>query len=198
MADDLDSLDDDLLKELGLDPDELSKPLVRPTSAAQSTVGAPTGGTNPRMAQPSQANTPVRKSIPTPPTSNAPAGPLQQARRPVTQETSSSAAPTPSQAPVPQRPTAQPSSVAPDPSVQFSDNLKNLAEDMPLQIVAVLGKKTMTLKEVVALKQGEVIDLKKMPHDTIDLVANGKLVARGELVLIDGKVGIQIKQLIGN
>ena len=55
----------------------------------------------------------------------------------------------------------------------------------------------MTLRELVSVQQGEFIELKKAPQDAIDLVANGKLVARGELVLIEGKLGIQIKQLIG-
>ena len=73
----------------------------------------------------------------------------------------------------------------------------HLSEDMPVQVVAVLGKRTMTLKDVIGLKQGEVIELKKLPQETIDLVANGKLMARGELVLVDGKLGIQIKQLVG-
>ena len=212
-------LDDDLLKELGLDPDEMSKPLTRPTSAAQSTVGGPagggpagsspaggapaSGGTNPGLPKPPGSSLPpgVR---PRPPAGAGPAAPLQQPvprattpppsgalRRPVGEHSLP-----PNTVPAPRAP-APVAPQVPEP-VRFADNLKNLADDMPLQVVAVLGKKTMTLKEVVDLKHGEVVDLKKMPNDTIDLVANGKLVARGELVLIDGRVGIQIKQLVGN
>lgn len=72
----------------------------------------------------------------------------------------------------------------------------SVVEDMPIQMVGVLAKKTMTLKDVLALKQGEVVDMKKLPGEHIDLVANGKLIARGQLVLIDGSMGIQIKQII--
>lgn len=81
-------------------------------------------------------------------------------------------------------------------SERFQAGLKGLAEDMPVQVVAVLGKRSMSIKDLLALKQGEIIELKKLPQEAIDLVANGKLMARGELVLIDGKLGIQIKQLV--
>jgi flagellar motor switch protein FliN/FliY len=77
----------------------------------------------------------------------------------------------------------------------FSQGVKKISENLPIQVVAVLGKKNMTIKDLIALKPGEVLELKKLPQDTVDLVANGKLIARGELVLIDGKLGIQIKQL---
>ena len=95
----------------------------------------------------------------------------------------------------------QPRPSAPVASKQAPESARStgesFAKDMPVHVVAVLGKKTMTLAEVIAIKQGEVIDFKKLPQESIDLVANGKLVAKGELVLIDGKLGIQIKQLMG-
>lgn len=72
----------------------------------------------------------------------------------------------------------------------------SLVDDMPIQLVAVLAKKTMTLKELIKIKQGEVIAMNKLPNEQVDLVANGKLVAKGQMVLIDGKLGIQIKQIV--
>lgn len=73
---------------------------------------------------------------------------------------------------------------------------KNAIDELPVQIAAVLAKRSMPLKDIFELKSGEIIDMKKMPGDLIDLVANGKLVARGELVLIDGRVGVQIRQIL--
>lgn len=79
----------------------------------------------------------------------------------------------------------------------FSQGVKKITQNLPVQLVAVLAKKTLTLKEVLAMKQGEVVDFQKLPQDSVDLVVNGKLVGRGELVLVDGKIGIQIRQMVG-
>lgn len=139
-------LDDDLLRELGLEPRSTPK-VVR--------------------------ETPVQnKSVPPPPLV-----PRQQKE----------AAPKLKQPPVP---------AMGDQERDMSRDLKNLTEDMPVQIVAILGKKTMTLRDVIALKQGEIVDLQKKPQEFVDLVANGKLIGRGELVLIDDQLGVQIKQLV--
>lgn len=67
-----------------------------------------------------------------------------------------------------------------------------LTADVPVQMVAVLGKKTATVKEIISLKKGQVIELNRFPNEAVDLVANGKLVAKGELVEIDGKLGVRI------
>lgn len=67
-----------------------------------------------------------------------------------------------------------------------------LTADVPVQLVAVMGKKTITIKEILSLKKGQVIELNRFPNEAIDLVANGKLMAKGELVEIDGKLGVRI------
>lgn len=144
-------LDDELLKELGLEPREAPE--------AKKKTPTPDVGKKPAGARPSPVS-PPKKPIKPESVPKAPSKPAQADER-------------------------------------FSNGVKNLAQDMPVQVVAVLGKRTMTLRDVVSLKQGEILDLKKLPQDTVDLVVNGKLLARGELVLIDGKVGIQIKQLFG-
>ena len=71
----------------------------------------------------------------------------------------------------------------------------NLTSDIPIQIVAVLGKKTSTVKDIVSMKMGQVLELGKMPNEAIDLVANGKLIAKGELVEIDGRLGVRILKI---
>lgn len=71
----------------------------------------------------------------------------------------------------------------------------NLTGDIPIQIVAVLGKKAVTVKDVVSLRMGEVIELNRLPNEAIDLLANGKLIAKGELVEIDGRLGIRILKI---
>lgn len=124
--------------------------------------------------EPKPASRPVSKPVlPPPGKSGKPTGPL----------TGPSATPPSGGAAIPEKAAVQ------NPG-------RALTRDMPVQVVAVLGKKTLSLADVISLKAGEVIDFKKLPHDLVDLVANGKLVGRGELVVIDGKLGIQIKQLV--
>lgn len=68
--------------------------------------------------------------------------------------------------------------------------------DVPVQVVAVMGKKTISMKELIGLKMGEVIDLDRPPNEVVDLVAGGKLIAKGELVDIDGKLGVKIVKMV--
>jgi flagellar motor switch protein FliN len=67
-----------------------------------------------------------------------------------------------------------------------------ITADVPVQVVAVLGKKATTVKEILTLKKGQIIELNRFPNEAVDLVANGKLMAKGELVEIDGKLGVRI------
>ncbi len=71
----------------------------------------------------------------------------------------------------------------------------NLTADIPVQVVAVLGKKNVTVKEIVGMKMGQVLELNRLPNEAIDLVANGKLIAKGELVEIDGRLGIRVLKI---
>lgn len=73
----------------------------------------------------------------------------------------------------------------------------DLMNDIPLQITVELGRVSTTAEEVVALKVGHVFDLNRVAGEPLDLSVNGKLVARGELVEIDGNLGIRILSLAG-
>lgn len=71
-----------------------------------------------------------------------------------------------------------------------------LTSDLPIQVVAVLGKKTISMRDLLNMRMGEVIDLGRAPSEVVDLVANGKLVAKGELIEIDGKLGVRIIKMV--
>ncbi|MBI2346368.1 MAG: FliM/FliN family flagellar motor switch protein [Deltaproteobacteria bacterium] len=79
---------------------------------------------------------------------------------------------------------------------QVGEEAIALAADVPVQVVAVLGKKTIALRELLAMQSGELIDLGRPPTAIVDLVANGKLIAKGELVEIDGKLGVRIVKMV--
>lgn len=76
------------------------------------------------------------------------------------------------------------------------DEAVSLSSDVPVKLVAVLGKKQIVLKDLLKMKVGQTIDLDRPPNEFIDLTANGKLVAKGELVEIDGKLGVRIIKML--
>jgi flagellar motor switch protein FliN/FliY len=71
----------------------------------------------------------------------------------------------------------------------------DLVHDIPLEISAVLGQTTMSLRDVVALQGGSVLELDKLSSDPIDLYVNDILIARGEVVVVDDKFAIKISEL---
>lgn len=73
----------------------------------------------------------------------------------------------------------------------------DLMNDIPLQIAIELGRVSTTAEEVVALKVGHVFDLNRVAGEPLDLSVQGKIVARGELVEIDGNLGVRILSLAG-
>ncbi|OGP15438.1 MAG: hypothetical protein A3I75_07000 [Deltaproteobacteria bacterium RIFCSPLOWO2_02_FULL_50_16] len=81
------------------------------------------------------------------------------------------------------------------PPVQATD-FSQISPDIPVNLVAVIGKRHMTVKDLLELQMGEVVELDRAPHDVVDLVANGKLVAQGELVEIQGKLGVRILRMV--
>jgi flagellar motor switch protein FliM len=84
---------------------------------------------------------------------------------------------------------------------QVDDN-DNLAEaepllgDIPMVLVVELGRVQLTADEVIRLRAGQLIELGRAPTDPVDLVVNGKLVAKGELVEIEGALGVKILNLV--
>ncbi len=72
-----------------------------------------------------------------------------------------------------------------------------LLNDIPLQISVELARVPVSAEDVVSLKVGQVLDLNRMPGEPIDLSVNGKVVARGELVEIEGNLGVRVLSLAG-
>ncbi|GAH48993.1 unnamed protein product [marine sediment metagenome] len=81
------------------------------------------------------------------------------------------------------------------PSVSEPDNIE-LLFDIPLQLTVELGRTTMSIKEVLALTSGSVIELDKLTGESAELLVNGKLIARGEVVVVDENFGLRITEII--
>lgn len=73
--------------------------------------------------------------------------------------------------------------------------LAPLAE-VPVTVEAVLGGCTLTVDELLALTAGSVIEVDRRIGEPIDLFVGGRLLARGELVLIDGALGLTLTELV--
>ncbi|MBU7008277.1 flagellar motor switch phosphatase FliY [Phosphitispora fastidiosa] len=92
----------------------------------------------------------------------------------------------------------QPVQFAPMQSGFQSREISNidLIMDVPLQITVELGKCRKTIREILALGQGSVVELDKLAGEPVDLLVNGKLLAKGEVVVIDENFGIRVTDII--
>jgi type III secretion system YscQ/HrcQ family protein len=73
----------------------------------------------------------------------------------------------------------------------------DLLADIPLQLAVELARIPVTADEVVALKVGQIIELHRSPGEPVELSVNGKVVARGELVEVEGQLGVRVLSLAG-
>ncbi|TGL90614.1 flagellar motor switch protein FliN [Leptospira congkakensis] len=72
----------------------------------------------------------------------------------------------------------------------------NLLLDVTLQLTIELGRTTMFIKDVLQLTEGTVVELDKNIGEELDILANGKLVGRGKLIILDDYYGVQITQIV--
>lgn len=83
-----------------------------------------------------------------------------------------------------------------DPSLKDTNNL-NLLMNISMGMVVELGRSEMPLKDILKLTKGSVIELDRLSGEPVDLFVNNKLIARGEVVVIDDNFGLRITQLAG-
>jgi flagellar motor switch protein FliN/FliY len=74
-------------------------------------------------------------------------------------------------------------------------NLK-LILDIPLQVTVELGRKRLLVHDLLQLSQGSVIELSKQIGEPFEVLVNHKLIARGEVVVINDKFGVRITDII--
>jgi flagellar motor switch protein FliN/FliY len=68
--------------------------------------------------------------------------------------------------------------------------------DVPLEVNVELGRTRMTIQELLQLGPGSVVELDKVAGDALDILVNGRLVARGEAVVVNDKFGIRITDIV--
>jgi len=68
--------------------------------------------------------------------------------------------------------------------------------DVELDIAIELGRSELLIDEVMKLREGSVVTLDKLAGDPVDIIANGRLIARGELLVIDGMFGVRLIEVL--
>ena len=71
-----------------------------------------------------------------------------------------------------------------------------LLMDVPLRVAVELGRTRMLVRQVLELRAGSVVELDRMAGDSVDVLINNRLMARGEVVVVDDKFGIRITELV--
>ena len=68
----------------------------------------------------------------------------------------------------------------------------NQLSDVPIPVTVELGRVRLTLGDLCRLKAGALLELDRESHEPADVLVNGKVVAHGEIVTIDGRYGVRI------
>ncbi len=79
-----------------------------------------------------------------------------------------------------------------------SDIVKNIdvVQNIKVTLSMELGRTILTIRELLQLNQGSVIELDRMVDEHMDVLVNGTLVAHGEVVVIDNKFGIRLTDIV--
>ena len=107
---------------------------------------------------------------------------------------------------------AQPAGYAPQPNVNvqpatfqpFSGDLNAITQqenidlimDVPLQVTVELGRVSKSIKEILEFAPGTIVELNKIAGESVDVLVNGKYVAKGEVVVIEESFGVRITEII--
>lgn len=74
----------------------------------------------------------------------------------------------------------------------------DLMLDLPLDVTVELGRTIMQLGDALALQPGSIVELNRLPGEPLDLHVNERLVARGEVVVVNDALALRITEIIGN
>jgi flagellar motor switch protein FliN/FliY len=70
--------------------------------------------------------------------------------------------------------------------------------DVPVSVQAVIGRTTMEVSKLLELGEGSVLELDRRVGEAIDIYVNSRLVARGEVVVVDDRLGVTMTEIIKN
>ncbi|WP_321533223.1 flagellar motor switch protein FliN [uncultured Desulfuromonas sp.] len=87
---------------------------------------------------------------------------------------------------------------APETTESHDEDLKNLELllDIPLDVSVEVGRTKILVRELLQMDEGYVIELGKNANEPLDVYVNSRLIARGEVVLVDDKLGLRLTDVI--
>ncbi len=71
-------------------------------------------------------------------------------------------------------------------------------KDVPLRVTVELGRTRLLIKDVLALRNGSVVELDRQAGAPVDVLVNGILIARGEVVIVDERFGVRINEVVSS
>lgn len=71
-----------------------------------------------------------------------------------------------------------------------------LLADVRVEVTVELGRATLPLRSLLSMTPGSVLELDRTADALVDVLVNGRLVARGEVVVVDGEIGVRISALL--
>ena len=100
------------------------------------------------------------------------------------------------------QPADAPRQTAAQPGHEPLDDRRDLAAlelmlDVPLDVTVELGRASMQLGEALALQAGSIIELDRLPGEPLDMHINDRLVARGEVVVVNEVLGLRVTEIVG-
>jgi flagellar motor switch protein FliN len=87
-------------------------------------------------------------------------------------------------------------SFAPTPLAETESKNLNMLLDIPLQVTVELGRTKRSVRDILNLSSGSIIELDKLAGEPVDILVNNKLVAKGEVVVIDENFGVRVTDII--
>ncbi len=85
--------------------------------------------------------------------------------------------------------------IAPQNPVMQPENI-DLIMDVPLEVTVELGRTSKSIKDILEFSPGTIIELNKLAGEPIDVLVNGKFVAKGEVVVIEESFGIRVTEIV--
>ena len=77
-----------------------------------------------------------------------------------------------------------------------ADSNIELIMDVPLQVTVELGRTRKLIREILELGPGSIVELDKLAGEPVDVLVNGKLIAKGEVVVIDENFGVRVTEIV--
>ena len=78
----------------------------------------------------------------------------------------------------------------------FARRNYGLIADIPVRLSVEVGSTALKLSELMDLAEGSVVELDRQSHELLDIMANGTLIAKGEVVTVNGRFGIRVCEVV--